>query len=326
MISRRKKTHFLQGPRHYLAGLTVVLYMVLLWNTYGVMGTNAALFTLLPILILPYIYGLRWGVISYFVLAYLITPLLLSLLSSQLMLQGYFKEAGIGLILAFLTTLLIGYIHTLQDRVHRLNSDIKMLSRIDPLTKIYNRRAFYEYLESEFVRTGRKLWHLKQNGVNTIPESFSGIFTVVLLDIDHFKSINDAFGHLVGDFVLKELASLLQTKGIGFRDSDFVGRYGGEEFIILLPDTTGREALIPLERVKQKLKASVFTAEKGEKFSVGFCGGVAQVKSTDVSSIDVVSRADKALHFAKSNGRDQSHFYDDLVRSGISLFEGSGKF
>lgn len=320
-----KQSNYVKGPRHFLAVLTVVLYVLLILNTYSFWGIGVSFLTALPVIIIPFLYGLKLGLISYLGFTVVIAPLLISIAAKEPLFKLYFEYSYQGLIVAFFISLLVGLVHDLQDRVHRLNVKLNALSRVDALTKLYNRRAFYEYLESEFIRTKRKLWKITHGGASAAPERFDGVFTVVLIDMDYFKSINDTFGHVVGDFVLREIASILQTKGIGFRDSDIVGRFGGEEFIVLLPETTGKEALWAVARIRRKLKEIIFTGQQHEKFSVNFSCGIAQIKDTDITSNDLISRADKALFYAKQNGRDQFYFYDDLLKAGVSLYEGSGR-
>lgn len=160
----------------------------------------------------------------------------------------------------------------------------------DELTGISNRRHFMQLLHSEYHRTRRY-------GCKT---------SLVIVDIDHFKKINDSYGHPVGDEVLRHFAKLLQLQ---LRKQDAVGRLGGEEFALLLPETTEAEALVMTQRIMAELKqAQLDSIVPG--FSYTFSAGVAQLDTDDLVSIEMwISVADKALYQAKTAGRDQVIIY-----------------
>jgi PleD family two-component response regulator len=144
-----------------------------------------------------------------------------------------------------------------KEKIEKLYFALESISKIDHLTSVLNKKAFYESLETEKKRTLRDLWKIKEIRSEFIseessqekkvnPEDYFGSFTCLMIDIDHFKKINDTYGHLSGDEVLRKIGEVLTSKQI-FRDTDIIGRFGGEEFIIILPDTTTESALIPAE-------------------------------------------------------------------------------
>lgn len=163
---------------------------------------------------------------------------------------------------------------------------ISVLSRTDVLTGIHNRRSILELLEKECARTHRH----------------GPPMCVVLLDMDHFKRINDSWGHPVGDRVLQQAAVMLRDT---VRQCDAVGRYGGEEFMLLLPDTTlaGAERLV--ERCRENLAGIRIRSDSGESFSITASFGlVCNEKRLDLNSEVLIKAADDALYRAKAGGRN----------------------
>lgn len=167
----------------------------------------------------------------------------------------------------------------------QMQQDLSRLALTDALTGIANRRAILDQLRREIAsrnRTGRAL-------------------TVVMLDIDHFKRVNDTYGHGVGDQVIKETANLMVSH---LRANDRVGRLGGEEFGIILPDTTAENAMLTLERLGRKQAALAFHSETGETFHATISIGVAEHQRAEDADA-VLSRADAALYEAKETGRNR---------------------
>ncbi len=124
--------------------------------------------------------------------------------------------------------------------------------------------------------------------------------SLVILDIDHFKKINDTYGHLTGDKVLKSVADILRKK---IRNSDTIVRFGGEEFLILMPSTDIRRAYVAAEKLKSAIKENKIELKDGKSISVTISAGVAQFKK-GMSLDDLIKCADEALYKAKSNGRN----------------------
>ncbi len=137
-------------------------------------------------------------------------------------------------------------------------------------------------------------------------ERHANDFSVLLLDIDHFKHVNDRHGHAVGDEVLRRLAAVAQQT---LRGSDLFGRWGGEEFIALLPDTPLAQALDAAERLRLAVRALAFEGEHGEAFRITISVGVAQLAPGETADL-LAQRADKALYAAKHGGRDRVLAYE----------------
>lgn len=171
----------------------------------------------------------------------------------------------------------------------RLYEAARQLAITDGLTRIYNHRFFQELFEKEYKRSDR----------------YNTVFSLIMLDIDLFKNVNDTYGHLCGDEILKGLANLI--KGC-LRSMDIVARYGGEEFAMLLPETNGQEALQTAERIRQATEDHVFMGtEQGIKVTVS--QGVATYPSPGVHErSDIIAKADKALYEAKETGRNKVIF------------------
>ena len=170
------------------------------------------------------------------------------------------------------------------------NQRLEELSHQDSLTGIANRRAFDFLLERQFREAKRR----------------SEPFSVALCDVDHFKAYNDHYGHLAGDDCLKQIAAALARACK--RPTDVAARFGGEEFALLLPETTGEGALAVVERVRQEL-AALGIAHAGSLTSscVTLSAGIASFSpERDIASRDLTVRADAALYRAKQFGRNRA--------------------
>jgi diguanylate cyclase (GGDEF)-like protein len=155
----------------------------------------------------------------------------------------------------------------------------------DPLTKIYNRRAYDKKAKEEMERYLR----------------YKNIFSMMLFDVDHFKKVNDIYGHDIGDKCLKEIIKRVKP---GLRATDFLARFGGEEFIVLLPETSKKESAIVAEKIR-KLVEKIEFFHKKERVSITISIGVTQVKNKDKSIDDIFKRLDNAMYKAKKNGRNR---------------------
>lgn len=177
---------------------------------------------------------------------------------------------------------------TFQELEKRLRKQ-RLLAGTDGLTGLQNRRSFERELKQEHARAHRK-----------IKDGLDGVLSVAILDLDHFKKINDTYGHPVGDAFLKLLGKLLKRSS---RASDIVARYGGEEFFIIMPDTHIEGASEHLDALRKKIKKKVCVTVDGEVLHVTASIGVAELKS-DESSAKLCRRADEALYIAKQKGRN----------------------
>ncbi|OIO71397.1 MAG: hypothetical protein AUJ57_07150 [Zetaproteobacteria bacterium CG1_02_53_45] len=168
----------------------------------------------------------------------------------------------------------------------RLEDELMRQARIDALTGLNNRRYFFELAEHELARAKRH----------------HAPFAVLMLDLDYFKRVNDTYGHLVGDKVLQKLATAcVQT----LREIDIIGRIGGEEFAILLPETKGKQALDVAERLRLTIAGEAIANKQGDAIHFTVSIGVTILIATDAIVEDILNRADTALYAAKNSGRNR---------------------
>ena len=177
-------------------------------------------------------------------------------------------------------------IKSLQDKLKTANRQLWELSTVDALTKVYNRRYAMHRLDTEFKRCDR----------------YQAALSFIMIDIDYFKKLNDNYGHQVGDDVLRNLGALI-TESV--RDSDVPGRYGGEEFCILLPHTDIEGACSLADRFMEAVRENIFETSAGPlkiTVSIGISStGLQGVESTE----ELIRFADEALYRSKKEGRDR---------------------
>jgi diguanylate cyclase (GGDEF)-like protein len=167
---------------------------------------------------------------------------------------------------------------------------------IDELTGAYNRKFFNQTMKqliSDFRRTERT-------------------FSLALLDLDHFKQINDTYGHLIGDEVLQTFSELVRGS---IRVEDTFCRYGGEEFALFMPNTPAASALTVIERIQRQFADMEFQA-KHELFHVTFSGGITEIRASRDNPEELIEDADQALYASKHAGRNQTTLYDDYLPAG----------
>ncbi len=171
------------------------------------------------------------------------------------------------------------------DAEAKYHEEIYRMTIVDGLTQIHNKRYLFEALEKELIRARR----------------YERELSLLIFDIDFFKRINDQFGHLAGDHVLRELARVVQER---IRRDEVFARYGGEEFVIVLPETglAGAQALA--ENLRARVADHVFTFQ-GERIPVTISVGCAQLAKDDRTAADLIQRADEKLYEAKRGGRNQ---------------------
>lgn len=169
----------------------------------------------------------------------------------------------------------------MQQELEMKNQTLMEQSSTDGLTGVKNRRALIEYLQAELNNTSQSKQPL----------------AITLFDIDHFKTVNDTKGHLYGDKVLKYVAQILQKN---IRDTDVVGRYGGEEFMIILKETSEGDARAISERIRRSIEQHCFD----ENVRITISGGVYEYHAGD-SLIDLIDKSDQNLYQAKKQGRNQ---------------------
>lgn len=176
----------------------------------------------------------------------------------------------------------------IRDRTAELsaaNQQLQELAITDPLTGILNRRALFDLLKREMDREQRH------------PHGLA----VILFDIDHFKEVNDRYGHAAGDIVLRHVA---EVAGAAVRGTDAIGRYGGEEFVLVAPETDLASALQLAERMREALRsARIAVEDKDLRVTASF--GIAMLHPGDRQPEQILRRADQALYAAKAAGRDR---------------------
>ncbi|MCL2793474.1 MAG: GGDEF domain-containing protein [Spirochaetaceae bacterium] len=175
-----------------------------------------------------------------------------------------------------------------QERINKLEDDLLL----DVLTGIYNRR----YMEKNL------------NGIiKTMQRSGGGMLSIMMIDIDYFKQINDTYGHAVGDECLRIVAKAIE--GSITRDNDFVARYGGEEFVVALSNTDECGASIIAKRILENVRKLNIPHEKSIRITVSIGSTTGDVKEEQTIT-EYVKRADDALYISKKNGRDSYTFLD----------------
>ena len=167
----------------------------------------------------------------------------------------------------------------------RRNVELDYLATHDPLTNCYNRRGFFEIIERDF-----------SNSENAT------VYSIIMADVDHFKAVNDEYGHEVGDTILKGVADVLEGC---IRKNDIVARYGGEEFCIAVADISTDKVQDIAEKMRVKIQDACF-----ENISVSCSFGIATLHNAGDSPTELISKADKALYYSKANGRNQVNVWD----------------
>ena len=181
-------------------------------------------------------------------------------------------------------------IKTLQDELKRSNEKLQKLSNTDHLTELFNRRYMMEVLEKEVQRSVRK----------------GSDLSIIMLDVDHFKQVNDRYGHLQGDVILKRVALQLKQE---LRSYDCAARYGGEEFISILPDSSLQQSLLVADRIRLAIQAFKFD-EPLAPLCLTASLGVAHFSMEQSVTVDgFIKQADDALYRAKANGRNRVEFH-----------------
>ena len=194
------------------------------------------------------------------------------------------KYFSIFILVIFIITIsIISSLIYIKDK-----NKLKILSQTDYLTKVFNRVRFMEMASYEFDRA----------------ERYGSTFSIVMIDIDFFKKINDSYGHNLGDEVLVELCNLI-TKNL--RKTDLFARWGGEEFVCLLPDTDAHGALTLAENIREKVEEKHFYHVGHITISLG----VYQMSPRDIFVGDIIEKADKALYKSKNSGRNKVSLWLD---------------
>ena len=171
------------------------------------------------------------------------------------------------------------------------NAKLYELATKDGMTKLYIYRHFYTLLENEIRRCAR----YKRN------------MSLIMMDIDNFKRINDTYGHLTGDTILKRLAAVLRET---VRKIDIPARYGGEEFVVILPETDKKDACVIAERIRKNVAAITVKINETQTLSPTISMGIAQYTTDGQEPKELINAADTALYFSKHNGKNMASIYE----------------
>jgi len=173
----------------------------------------------------------------------------------------------------------------------------KNLIHIDDVTGLYNQRKLYvdiDFSIDKFSKTNRT-------------------FSLLFLDIDHFKSVNDVFGHVTGTKLLTQLGGLLKST---MRDTDLIYRYGGDEFVLIIPGISSKKARKIAQRLLDSIKANQFSLENGDLFKMTVSIGVAEFPQDASSKSEIIEIADQMMYFAKSSGRGRVCHAGNFIKKG----------
>ena len=241
-------------------------------------------------------FSVYFGLVAYVIACYLLSALtVLGYLDYAMAYKPYtlmHKDVQSAQIIysMFYTTLYAAFTITLFDisieRWRRYNSKIQKLSCTDELTGLLNRRGVNEIIDLQMQQA--QITHRETS--------------LIMVDIDNFKKINDQYGHHQGDLVLKHVASILRKS---LRTSDVIGRYGGEEFVILLPFTSIENAVLVAETCRKALEQTSVEVKENEMLYIKACFGVSSTAFSGFDYTGLFEQADQALYDAKHNGKNQ---------------------
>ena len=265
----------------------IVFITYILWNT-GKIGSPLLSLYLLVIITAGSTLGevvafLEVGLISTICFLLSFTPSMLSNITPA-QLSGPFIQMFPFWLTAYVTI-------KLSKENAGAKEKIEQLSQTDHLTGLYNMRIFTILMEQEIMRAHR----------------FSHFFTVLIIDADNLKAINDRYGHIAGDRLIKHFAETIKAN---LRVTDIVARYGGDEFIVLLPETSIENALIAGERMRIVLEKTPFTVE-GDQLKITGSIGYANYPDHGIDMNELISRADKALLMSKEKGKNRSTVFSE---------------
>ena len=283
---------YIRRTGNYRVSSRIIVFLMISLCLYllcsgGSGNTGPLWFFVLPSLIY-YVLGLLWGTVTLAILLLVVLVLLLAP-DNPLMIAQYsveFLQRFFGALLS-VSILALVYEYTREDgrrELIALSHELDLLSRRDELTGLANRRDIIEQLDGELSRFERN----------------NRIFSILVADIDYFKDVNDTHGHECGDLVLQEIARVLRSNT---QKRDCVSRWGGEEFLILLPETTGQQAVGTAERLRLAVE-NLMVICNSSVVSVTVSIGVAEFQS-GMSLNDLINRADDLLYQAKASGRNR---------------------
>jgi diguanylate cyclase (GGDEF)-like protein len=221
---------------------------------------------------------------------------------------GFFSGTQVTSLLAYhfmfiFTYFVSGYLsknlHRNEELLKEVLQQTRELSVTDGLTGLYNQMHFFELLDRETKNSQR-------HGMS---------YTLIIFDVDHFKNFNDNNGHLRGSETLKSIAAVMKRK---FRSTDLLAKYGGDEFVIILPQTDKVGAYLAAERLREAVERQPFPgAETQPQKKLTISIGLASYPEHGLSDDEILNRADKALYFAKESGRNRTIIYHETIEKEI---------
>jgi diguanylate cyclase (GGDEF)-like protein len=224
---------------------------------------------------------------------------------------GFFSGTQVTGLLAYYFMFIFAYfvagylsqnLHRNEDLLQEVLRQTRELSVTDGLTGLYNQMHFFELLDRETRKSQR-------HDMN---------YSLIIFDVDHFKNFNDSNGHLRGSETLKNIAALMKKK---FRSTDLLAKYGGDEFVIILPQTDKVGAYLAAERLREGVEKQAFPGAETQplkKITVSI--GLASYPEHGLSDEEILNHADKALYFAKESGRNRSVIYHENIEKEIEEF------
>lgn len=298
MIKGRYALHRSRLSLAVAALLSWSVFLLLFWGLFPIFGKPAGLLNLVLLAGLAWYGGMRYGLLQAVISALLLPVLLARFTSSP-------EPLVVKLLLFFIAltlTTLVGYLRDVRLELMSVHQDLieaqetlRVQAEHDVLTGLHNRRFFDRRLNSEHGRARR----------------YAQPLSVVLLDIDRFKQINDMYSHAVGDRVLREIGRVLQD---GVREVDCVARYGGEEFALCLPSSSSEGAAMLCERLRTSIETHDWeTIQVGLRVTVS--GGICS-EPPDGPPERMVSVADHRLYIAKEAGRNRIQISDAFEVTG----------
>jgi diguanylate cyclase (GGDEF)-like protein len=283
VISFRYSKLFTRETQWKLALETWVIIFFISWCVYQTGGIESPLINLYLLVI----------IFSALTLGKIVTLLEFTLISAAYfyLAQSSVEEGSFSLLLlsemiiTFAPYLLVGYLTSLLAAdLKNAREGLELLSDTDELTGLKNRRAFNAALEAEFKKAVR----------------YNRVFSVLMLDADDLKPVNDRFGHAAGDKLIVSIAQVVQES---LRETDVLARYGGDEFVVILNETTCDRAVEVAERIRKSVENTSFSSS-GERVSSTISVGVACFSENSQDGIEIVAQADEKLYESKRKGKN----------------------
>jgi diguanylate cyclase (GGDEF)-like protein len=224
---------------------------------------------------------------------------------------GFFTSPQVMSLLAFYFMFIFSYfvsgylsknLRSNEELLQELLRQTRELSISDGLTGLYNQMHFFELLDHEAKKS-------QSQGLS---------FSLIIFDVDHFKNFNDSNGHLRGSETLKDVAAVMRKK---FRSTDLLAKYGGDEFVIILPQTDKVGAYLAAERLRESIEKQPFPgAETQPQKKITISIGIASYPELGLSDEEILNHADQALYFAKESGRNRTIIFNETMQKEIDEF------